>query len=119
MNQERLRRLIGGGAASFGIGAIVAPAAMNAAYGVANTPDTRLLLRGWGTRTTVLGVLALGATQEEWARLAPLTTAMTVVDALIDLVAVRDGASRRNAILGALSSGSFAGALAYSTRLGR
>jgi len=65
------------------------------------------MTRLWGTRTTVLGLLLLGAGADQARKLTQLATAMNVADALI-VAGAGSGVNTRTRVLGSLSSAAFA-----------
>lgn len=109
---ERILRAAGIGAIGFGAVASLAPRAFAGVYGLGEDPHTRVLTRLWGTRTVVLGAIALGVgSPQDQRAVMTAAAAMNSADALF--AATAPGISVRGRVLGSLSSGSFAAALAY------
>lgn len=109
---ERIMRAAGMGAVGFGAVASLAPRAFAGVYGLGDDPHTRVLTRLWGTRTAVLGAIALGAgSPQDQRAVMTAAAAMNSADALF--AATAPGVSLRARVLGCLSSGAFAAALAY------
>ncbi len=118
MDRKTLSRCLGMAAAAFGAAAVVAPGALEKLYGVTNNPDTRSLMRPWGTRTFLLGALTLGASDGDREKLVVPLAALNVADAALALYATAlDGAPRRAAVQSAATSATFAALLLYGRRL--
>ncbi|MCW2846877.1 MAG: hypothetical protein JWR90_851 [Marmoricola sp.] len=96
------------GAVGFGVVGALAPRVFEAAYGLHDNPELRVMTRLWGTRTALLGVLFLSAEgEEERKRFAVLATGLNLADALITASA-GPAVGKRSRILGSLSSAAFA-----------
>jgi hypothetical protein len=105
-------KAVGIGSVAFGVVAALTPRLFLGLYGVPDEPGVRTMTRLWGTRTAVLGAMALtlqGAQDKQ--RVVSMTAAMNIADAA--LVATAGGISGRSRVLGSLTSAGFAGALAY------
>lgn len=109
---ERILRAAGAGAVGFGAVAFLTPRAFAGVYGLGKDPHTRVLTRLWGTRTAVLGAIALGVgSPQDQRAVMTAAAAMNSADAL--LAATASGISLRGRVLGSMSSAAFAAALAY------
>ncbi|MBV9831983.1 MAG: DUF4267 domain-containing protein [Marmoricola sp.] len=107
IDEDTLRDSLSWGAIGFGALAVLAPRVFGGVYGTHDSPDLRVMTRLWGTRTTVLGLLLLGAGADEARKLTQLATAMNVADALI-VAGAGSGVNKRTRVLGSLSSAAFA-----------
>ncbi len=108
---DQLERGLAIAAVGFGVVATLAPRVFSAAYGLGGDPQLLAVTRLWGTRTAVLGGLALTGDDEMRARMTPWIVGLNVADTV--LTARADGISGRTRTLGALSSAAFAGAFGY------
>jgi hypothetical protein len=117
---EQVTTLLAAGSLGFGVIGALAPATLRRAYGMgAADPDGGLTYLGrmWGSRTAVLGAMALAAkSPEDQRRLATLAAAMNAFDALA--AAGTASLPTRTRVMGAMTSGFFAAAAAYGARLG-
>ena len=111
---DTVNKVLGYGALGFGIAGILAPTALRRTYGMtAEGPELTYLGRMWGTRSAVLGTLSLAAaTAEDRKRIATVSAAMNVLDAMT--AATTDGLPGTTRVMGALTSGAFAAAGVYS-----
>jgi hypothetical protein len=108
---DQLERGLAIAAIGFGVVATVAPRAFSRVYGLGGDPKLLAMIRVWGTRTAVLGGLALTGGEETRTRMIPWIVGLNAADTV--LIARSDGISGRTRTLGALSSGAFAGAFGY------
>jgi hypothetical protein len=101
------------GCASIGFGAVAAltPRWFLGMYGVPDDDNVRTMTRLWGTRTVVLGVLALALREAEDRR--TLMTASAAMNAADTLFIATSSAPARARAMGAATTAAFAGALAY------
>jgi hypothetical protein len=112
---DDIRKSVGLGALAFGAVATLTPRVFAGLYGLPNEPNVRAMTRTWGTRTAVLGAMALMLQRpEDQRRLMTLAAAMNAADSV--LVAGSSGLSKRTRVLGSLSSAGFAAALGYGVR---
>ncbi len=110
---EDVQKAVGVGSLAFGVVAALTPRLFLGMYGVPNEVNVRTMTRIWGTRTAVLGGLALTLEgSENKQTLMTMTAAMNAADAL--MVATARGLPARTRVLGSLTSAGFAGALAYA-----
>jgi hypothetical protein len=112
---DQMTKLLGGASVGFGVVGMLAPAALRRSYGMkASDPGGELAYLGrmWGTRTLVLGAVALGArTPEEQRRVLMLAAGMNAFDALT--AATTGALPSKTRAMGALTSGFFAASSAY------
>ena len=108
---DQLERGLAIAAIGFGVVATVAPRAFTGVYGLGRDPRLLAITRLWGTRTAVLGGLALAGGEEVRARMIPWIVGLNAAETV--LTARADGISARTRTLGALSSAAFAGAFGY------
>ena len=110
---EDIRKAVGVGSVAFGAVAVVTPRLFLGLYGVPDDANVRTMTRLWGTRTAVLGALALtleGTANEQ--KLMTMSAAMNAADAV--MVAAAGGVPVRARVFGSLTAAGFAGALAYA-----
>lgn len=89
------------------------PRVFTGLYGLPDEANLKTMTRLWGTRTAVLGALALAADRaEDQRRLMTMAAAMNAADSVF--VAANGGLSARTRVLGSLSSATFAAALTYA-----
>lgn len=118
MNKEFVGRGMAIGAIGFGTVAIAAPKLLFNTYAIADTADTRALGRMWGTRTALLGALALAAREAEFDRFLLGVTALNAADAVLaGYGAVREGTNARGAALSGATSALFAAAGVFARSL--
>ena len=99
----------------FGAAGVLAPTALRRSYGM-TTPaapgELNYVGRLWGSRTAVIGALALAARGTEQQRVVlTLAAAMNGLDAVTAVTT--SSLPARTRVMGALTSGFFAGASAY------
>jgi hypothetical protein len=114
-NVDTVVKAVGAGSLAFGVVGTLVPGTLRRTYGDGASSGASLdyFGRTWGTRTAVLGALALMASSaEERKRIATLAAAMNAVDALVALSA--DGLPRTTRVMAALSSGAFSVAAGYA-----
>ncbi len=113
---EQVNRAMAYGALGFGVAAIVAPRGLRRLYGMdADSSELTYFGRMWGTRTAVIGALAMAAADADddmQRRLATLSAGMNGLDALT--AATTRGLPARARVMGAVTSGAFAVAAAYA-----
>lgn len=109
--REQLERGLAVAALGFGAVATLTPRVFTGVYGLGGDPGVLGLARLWGTRTAVLGGLALAADDEARGAMMPWLAGMNLADAV--LTARADGISARTRTLGTLSSLAFAGAMGW------
>ena len=108
MSKQTLVQALSASAALFGVTGVVAPRALEAAYGLPSSPHTRQLLRIFGSRMLVLAAWSYTArTKEETDRMLAATAGMNILDALTTLASART-VGRATAVPGALTSATFA-----------
>jgi Domain of unknown function (DUF4267) len=108
---DDIRKSVGYASVGFGAAAVLTPRLFLGLYGVPDDDNVRLITRMWGTRTAVLGGLALALGDIEDRRtLMVAATAMDVVDTL--LIATSPVPARARA-MGAATTAAFAAALGY------
>jgi hypothetical protein len=108
---DDIRKSVGYASVGFGAVAILAPRLFLGMYGVPNDDNVRLMTRMWGTRTAVLGALALALGDTEDRR--KLMTAAAAMDAADTLLIAASPVPARARAMGAATTAAFAGALAY------
>ena len=109
---DSVRSAIGFGSLGFGAAALLAPGVLTKVYGMSDeSPDLTYMGRMWGSRTALLGALALTAGPEEQKRLALGGTALNTIDTLA--VLATPGLSARTKVLAGLTTAAFAVASAY------
>jgi hypothetical protein len=108
---DDIRKSVGYASVGFGAVAILAPRLFLGMYGVPNDDNVRLMTRMWGTRTAVLGALALALGDAEDRR--TLMTAAAAMDAADTLLIAASPVPARARAMGAATTAGFAGALAY------
>jgi hypothetical protein len=108
MSKQALVNVLTGSAAVFGVTGLVAPRALEVAYGVPSSPHTTQLLRLFGTRMLAIAAWSFTArTKEETDRVLAVAAGVNVVDVLTALTA--GGATgRTTALRAAATSGTFA-----------
>lgn len=109
---DDIRRSLGYASLGFGAVAALAPRLFLGMYGVPSDESVRLMTRMWGTRTAVLGALALtlGDTQDR----RTLMTAAAAMDAADTLLIAASPVPARARAMGAATTAAFAGAIAYA-----
>lgn len=108
MSKQTLVQALAASAALFGATGVLAPQAMEAAYGLPSSPHTRQLLRVFGSRMLVLAAWAYTArTKEEIDRMLAASAAMNVLDTLTTLASAQ-AVGKATAVPGALTSATFA-----------
>ena len=110
---DDIQKAVGIASVAFGVVAALAPRLFLGLYGVPDEAGVRTMTRLWGTRTTVLGALALtveGADTKQ--RLMTMSAAMNATDAV--MVGAAGGLPARTRALGSLTAAGFAGAIAYA-----
>jgi hypothetical protein len=115
VDKQTFDKGLSGSSVAIGVVAVIAPRAMQRAYGSESTPESRVLLQLMGTRNVVLGALLLMTPEpqrEDWW--IPLI-AMNGVDAICALAGLRGGAAPRAAVQTAATSAIF-GALGLYRR---
>ncbi|HEY6932902.1 MAG TPA: DUF4267 domain-containing protein [Marmoricola sp.] len=108
---EDITKSVGGASIAFGATAALTPRVFLGMYGVPNEPNVRLMTRLWGTRTAVLGTLALTLDDQNRRTLMTATAAMNAADTLM-ISASR--APVRSRAMGAITTAAFAAAIAYA-----
>jgi len=108
---DDIRKSVGYASVGFGAVAILAPRLFLGMYGVPNDDNVKLMTRMWGTRTAVLGALALALGDAEDRR--TLMTAAAAMDAADTLLVAASPVPARARAMGAATTAAFAGALAY------
>ena len=115
MSKQTLVQGLSASAALFGVVGVLAPQAMEAAYGVPSSPHTRALLRVFGSRQLALAAWAYTArTKEETDRMLAASVGMNLLDVLTTLASAQT-VGRATVLPGALTSGTFA-ALCFAVR---
>ena len=117
VSADQIHQFLAYGALGFGAVGVLAPGALRHTYGM-DTDSAELTYFGrmWGSRTAVIGVLAMAADSAESRQLvATLAMGSNAADAVV--AATTKGLPRRTRVLGALTSGAFAGAAAYALTL--
>jgi hypothetical protein len=110
---DDIRKSVGVASIAFGAAAALAPRWFLGAYGLPGEANVRVVTRLWGTRTAVLGALALTLDDaDDRRRLMTLAAAMNSADA--SLLATASGVPARTRALGSLTAAGFAAALAYA-----
>jgi hypothetical protein len=110
---DDIQKAVGVASVAFGVVAALTPRLFLGLYGVPDEASVRTMTRLWGTRTTVLGALALtleGAEAKQ--KVMTMSAAMNATDAL--MVAAAGGIPAKARVLGSLTSAGFAGAIAYA-----
>jgi hypothetical protein len=108
---DDIRTSVGYASLGFGAVAVLTPRSFLGIYGVPDEKSVRLMTRMWGTRTAVLGALAL-ALRDAGDRRTLLTAAAAMNAADTLLIAASPVPSRARA-MGAATTAAFAAALAY------
>jgi hypothetical protein len=116
---DQMTKVLGYASVGFGVAGMLAPSALRRSYGLGKSdPDGALAYLGrmWGTRTLVLGAVALGArSADEQRRVLMLAAGMNAFDALT--AAGTSALPSRTRAMGALTSGFFAATSAYGATL--
>jgi len=112
MVPDDMRKAVSYGALGFGALAVLTPRLFLGIYGIPDENNVRLMTRVWGTRTTVLGALALMIGNAEDRR--TLMTAAAAMEAVDTLLISTSRAPTRARILGAATTATFAAATAYA-----
>jgi hypothetical protein len=117
VTMEQITDVLGVASLGFGVAGVLAPTALRRAYGMsASSGELTYIGRMWGSRTAVLGALALAAeTTAEQRRVAMLVAGMNAMDAVA--AAGNTELPGRTRVMGAMTSGLFAAAAAYATTL--
>jgi hypothetical protein len=113
-NVDSVFRAVGAGSLAFGVVGTVAPGTLRRTYGdkASSGGSLEYFNRTWGTRTAVLGALALMATSDpERKRMAQLAAGMNALDTL---VALGSDIPRTTRWMAALSSAAFSVAAGYA-----
>jgi hypothetical protein len=111
---EQIQRSSGYAAIGFGLVALVAPRAFATMYGLPQEANIRMVTRLWGTRTAMIGAIAVGVGEPGNRRaVTQLGVALNAIDALC-VAAAGPKVSLRTRVLGPITSGSFAAALGYA-----
>ena len=108
---DDIRKSVGYASIGFGAVAVLTPGLFLGMYGVPDEPNVRLMTRMWGTRTAVLGGLALALRDTEDRR--TLMTAAAALDAVDTLLIATSPVPTRARVMGAATTAGFAAALAY------
>jgi Domain of unknown function (DUF4267) len=108
---DDIRKWVGYASVGFGAAAILTPRLFLGMYGVPNDQNVRLMTRMWGTRTAVLGALALTLGDTDDRR--TLMTAAAAMDAADTVLIASSPVPSRARAMGAATTAAFAGALAY------
>jgi hypothetical protein len=108
---DDIRKWVGYASVGFGAAATVTPRLFLGLYGVPNDANVRLMTRMWGTRSAVLGTLALvlGDTGDR----RTLMTAAAAMNAADTLLIAASPVPARARAMGAATTAAFAGAVAY------
>lgn len=110
---DALRKGIAYGAIGFGAAAVLVPRTFLGVYGLRGDGNLRAMTRLWGTRTALLGGLALTATDPTVQRtLVTGSAVLNVADSVLTLRAGPD-VRLRTRLMGSATSAGFAGACAY------
>jgi hypothetical protein len=109
---DDIRKSVGYASVGFGAVAVLAPRSFLRMYGVGGDANVRLMTRMWGTRTAVLGALALALNDRSDRR--TLMTAAAAMDAADTLLIAAAPVPARARAMGAATTAAFAGALAYA-----
>lgn len=121
ISAEQVTTFLGAASLGFGAAGMLAPTMLRRVYGVPGSEDGRnaglvYLGRMWGSRTAVIGALALAAsTKEDRKRVLTLAAGMNAFDAVV--AATARSLPPRPRVMGALTSGFFAAASAYGSTL--
>ena len=107
IDQKTISNAVAGGALGFGAIGLIAPKVLVGTFGLPDTGPFRFLSRLWGTRTAVLGFLALTLPESERKQVYAAAAAMNAVDAAVAVAAGPD-LSGRTKVMAALTSGTFA-----------
>jgi hypothetical protein len=118
LTPDKAHQILAYGALGFGVTAILAPSVLRRSYGMTTeSGELQYFGRMWGTRTAVLGAVAMAAqTDEDRRRLATLSAGMNGMDALV--AATTRTLPARTRVMGALTSGAFAVVAAYGAAAG-
>jgi hypothetical protein len=117
IDNDTLNQGLAWGAIGFGAAATLTPKVFEGIYGLKDSGELRVMTRLWGTRTALLGVVLLGAEDDDARKkLAMLAGGMNVVDAFIIATAGSE-VNKRSRVLGSLTSAAFAAA--YGSLVGR
>lgn len=109
---DDIRRSVSYASVGFGAVAVLAPRLFLGMYGVPGDENVRLMTRLWGTRTAVLGALALALGDQEARR--TLMTAAAAMDAADTLLIAASPVPARARAMGSATTAAFAGALGYA-----
>jgi hypothetical protein len=108
---DDIRKSVGYASVGFGALAVLTPGWFLGMYGVPHDENVRLMTRMWGTRTAVLGALALALGDTGDRR--TLMTAAAAMDAADTLLIAASPVPARARAMGAATTAAFAGAIAY------
>jgi hypothetical protein len=112
---EQITRFLGAASVGFGVAGMLAPTTLRRVYGVTESdPGGGLVYLGrmWGSRTFVIGALALAAkAPEDQRRVLALAAGMNAFDALV--AAGARALPTRSRVMGSMTSGFFAAVSAY------
>jgi hypothetical protein len=101
------------GGLGFGALAVLAPRVFNGLYGLKGDGNLRAMVRLWGTRTALIGAMALTTTDPAaQRRLGMAVVGLNAVDTALTLTAGPDVPARTR-VMGAASSAAFAAASGY------
>ncbi len=115
MSRAALVQVLSGSAALFGVTGVLAPRALEVAYGIPPSPHARQLIRLFGSRMLALAAWSSTArTKEETDRVLTVAAAVNLVDVLTAVAAARS-LGTTTAVRAAATSGTFA-ALAFVVR---
>ena len=109
-SKRTLAKALGAGGVAFGVLSVVAPRAIATGYGVPVTPQGVQLQRLFGSRSLVIGVLAMTArSEEEVDQGLAAVAAMNLLDSVTALLAAR-GSGRATTVRAVASSLAYGGA---------
>ena len=108
---DDIRKSVGYASLAFGAVAVLTPRVFLGMYGVPGDANVRLMTRLWGTRTVVLGALTLALGDSDDRR--TLMTAAAAMNAADTLLVASSPVPARARAMGAATTATFAGALAY------
>ena len=108
MSRRALVQVLSGSAALFGVTGVLAPRALEVAYGIPPSPHARQLIRLFGSRMLALAAWSSTArTKEETDRVLAVAAGMNALDALTALASAR-ATGRATAVRAAATSATFA-----------
>jgi hypothetical protein len=113
LDSDALRKALSYGAIGFGVLATLTPRVFSGVYGLSGDGNLRTMVRLWGTRTALLGVL--GATASDAHEQRRIVTAATVLNAVDSVLTLKAGpeVSLRSRLMGSASSAAFGAVGAY------